>query len=339
MNKKLSTVLQYLVFLGLGLVLVWFSVKDIDAASWAQIRQSLGEARYILFIPVFLILLFSHFIRALRWRLLMEPMGYRPNKANTFFAVMIGYLANQVFPRLGEILKCTLLARYEKIPADKLVGTIILERLIDGLCLLVVFSITLLIQPGLYSQLVAEVFQSSGQEENSGLAKYATWIFLGIILLVMLVWMIVKRKSPADLLEAIKKIGSRVWMGITTVRHLQKRGLFVLYTFMIWTCYLAGGFIGFFALKETSVYGVHEAFTVLSAGSIGMIITPGGIGGYALLIERTMMLYGLSQPIAAAFGWLLWISQTLIVLIAGLASFVLLPWNVRKQSATVISDP
>lgn len=335
MNKKLSTVLQYLVFLGLGLVLVWFSVKDIDAASWAQIRQSLGEARYILFIPVFLILLFSHFIRALRWRLLMEPMGYRPNKANTFFAVMIGYLANQVFPRLGEILKCTLLARYEKIPADKLVGTIILERLIDGLCLLVVFSITLLIQPGLYSQLVAEVFQSSGQEENSGLAKYATWIFLGIILLVMLVWMIVKRKSPADLLEAIKKIGSRVWMGITTVRHLQKRGLFVLYTFMIWTCYLAGGFIGFFALKETSVYGVHEAFTVLSAGSIGMIITPGGIGGYALLIERTMMLYGLSQPIAAAFGWLLWISQTLIVLIAGLASFVLLPWNVRKQSAIV----
>lgn len=339
MNKKLSTVLQYLVFLGLGLVLVWFSVKDIDAASWAQIRQSLGEARYILFIPVFLILLFSHFIRALRWRLLMEPMGYRPDKANTFFAVMIGYLANQVFPRLGEILKCTLLARYEKIPADKLVGTIILERLIDGLCLLVVFSITLLIQPGLYSQLVAEVFQSSGQEENSGLAKYATWIFLGIILLVMLVWMIVKRKSPADLLEAIKKIGSRVWMGITTVRHLQKRGLFVLYTFIIWTCYLAGGFIGFFALKETSVYGVREAFTVLSAGSIGMIITPGGIGGYALLIERTMMLYGLSQPIAAAFGWLLWISQTLIVLIAGLASFVLLPWNVRRQSATVISDP
>ena len=90
MKKSLSTILQYLLFLGLGLLLVWFSVKDIDGESWQQIRDSLREAQFILFVPVVFILLFSHFIRALRWRLLMEPMGYQPNKANTFFAVMIG---------------------------------------------------------------------------------------------------------------------------------------------------------------------------------------------------------------------------------------------------------
>lgn len=331
MKKSLSTILQYFLFLGLGLFLVWFSVKDIDAESWQQIRDSLREAQFVLFIPVVFILVFSHFIRALRWRLLMEPMGYRPDKANTFFAVMIGYLANQVFPRLGEVLKCTLLARYEKIPADKLVGTIILERLIDAICLLVVFGITLLIQPGLYAQLISGVFQSPESAEEANGIPYLGWIILALVLLVIFIWMRIKKKTIIDLLALFRKIASRVWQGLTTIRHLKKRSLFLLYTFTIWACYLAGGYIGFFALRETSVYGVREAFTVLSAGSIGMIITPGGIGGYALLIERTMMLYGLSQPIAAAFGWLLWIAQTLIILIGGLASFALLPWNNRKK--------
>ena len=125
----------------------------------AEIKLALKNARLYLIAPVFIILLSSHYIRALRWRLLMEPMGYKPGKANTFFAVMVGYLANQAVPRLGEVLKCTLLARYEKIPADKLVGTIILERLIDAVCLLTVFGITLVIQPGLYSQIINTVFQ------------------------------------------------------------------------------------------------------------------------------------------------------------------------------------
>lgn len=331
MNKKLSTLLQYLVFLGLGLILVWLSVKDINAENWKEIKQSLGEAHYVLFIPVFIILLISHFVRALRWRLLMEPLGYRPDRANTFFAVMIGYLANQVFPRLGEVLKCTLLARYEKIPADKLVGTIILERLIDGLCLLVVFGITLLIQPGLYSQLMADVFQPSEQSEASWIVKWAGWIFIGVILVAILLWMLIKKKSFNDLINLFRSIASRVWQGVSTIRHLKRRGLFIFYTFLIWLGYLAGGYIGFQALNETAGYGIREAFTVLSAGSVGMIITPGGIGGYALLIEKTMMLYGLQQPIAAAFGWLLWISQTLIILFGGLASFVLLPWNNKRR--------
>lgn len=332
MKKKISTALQYLLFLALGLLLVWLSVRDIDADSRRQIRESLAGARFILFIPVFLILLLSHYARALRWRLLMEPMGYHPDKANTFFAVMIGYLANQVFPRLGEVLKCTLLARYEKIPADKLVGTIILERLIDGLCLLVVFGITLLLQPGLYGQLVANVFSNdSSATQSSGWTRYLPLLFLLVLVILVAIWMFVKKKNLADLRAIVQRIASRIWQGLSTVRHLKRRGSFLALTLLIWTCYLAGGYIGFHALRETSIYGIPEAFTVLSAGSIGMIITPGGIGGYALLIERTMMLYGLTQPIAAAFGWLLWISQTLIVLLGGLASFALLPWHNRRK--------
>ncbi|MGZ8551115.1 MAG: lysylphosphatidylglycerol synthase transmembrane domain-containing protein, partial [Chitinophagaceae bacterium] len=135
MKKRLFILFQYLFFLGLGAFLVWWSVKDIDNEKMAEIRSALKNARLYLIVPVFIILISSHYVRALRWRLLMEPMGYKPGKANTFLAVMVGYLANQAVPRLGEVLKCTLLARYEKIPADKLVGTIILERLIDAVSL------------------------------------------------------------------------------------------------------------------------------------------------------------------------------------------------------------
>lgn len=332
MKKRLFILLQYLFFLGLGIFLVWWSVKDIDSEKMAEIRSALKNARLYLVVPVFIILIASHYIRALRWRLLMEPMGYRPDKLNTFFAVMIGYLANQAFPRLGEVLKCTLLARYEKIPADKLVGTIILERLIDAICLLFVFAITLLIQPGLYSQIMATIFKDSAQKDDPAIPGYVfAMIVIGIIALAIGLWMLIKKKNINDLATTLKKIGSRVWLGLGTIRHLKKRGSFLVLTLILWSLYLSGGYIGFQALHETEQYGIKEAFTILSAGSIGMIVTPGGIGAYAYLIEGTMQMYGLQQSIAVAFGWLLWLAQTVVILVGGLVSFGLLPWyNKRK---------
>ncbi len=332
MTRKTKVILQYLFFFSLGFLFVWLSVKDIDAEKWGQIKFALSNARYALAIPVFLILIGSHYVRALRWRLLMAPLGYTPTRSNVFFAVMIGYLANQGVPRLGEVLKCTVLARYEKIPADKLVGTIILERMIDALCLLTVFGITLAIQPGLYAKLQSTVF-AGGATSDSG-PSLGSIIFYGVLVLLLLLlvyWMIKNKKRPADLVRAMKDIVRRVWIGLGAIRQLKRRGLFVLYTILIWILYLSGGYIGFQALAATSQYGLPEAFTVLSAGSIGMIITPGGIGGYPLLIEGTMMLYGLQQSIAAAFGWLLWIAQTTVILIGGLLSFVLLPRFNRRQ--------
>jgi glycosyltransferase 2 family protein len=338
MKKSVATILQYLFFFVLGFFFVWMSVKDIDDEKWKQIQSALRNARYILAVPVFAILLLSHYIRALRWRLLIEPLGYRPDRANTYFAVMIGYLANQGVPRMGEVLKCTVLARYEKIPAEKLVGTIILERLIDALTLLVVFGITLLIQPGLYSQITGQVFQArDGQSKtNSGL------LFLlavaGLILLIVVIWMVRKKKNFSDLGPALRLIGTRIWQGLSAVRHLKKRGQFVILTMVLWGLYLSGGYLGFQAFHETEQYGIREAFTVLSAGSIGMIITPGGIGGYPLLIEGTMMMYGLQQGIAMAFGWLLWIAQTVVVLLAGLVSFILLPWHNKRREMQQLAE-
>src|SRR5688572_5148161 len=139
MKKSFLTIIQYLFFISLGVFFVWLSVKDIEYAQWLQIKDSIRRARHWIVVPVIIMLLVSHYSRALRWKILMEPLGYKPSTFNTFATVMIGYLVNAGVPRLGEVVKCTLLSRYEKIRADKLIGTIVMERAVDVVCLLIVF--------------------------------------------------------------------------------------------------------------------------------------------------------------------------------------------------------
>lgn len=271
-------------------------------------------------------------MRALRWKLLIDPLGYKPSTTNTVFAVFIGYLANQAVPRLGEVLKCTILARYEKVPADKLIGTIILERVIDAITLLVVFGITIILQPDLYSQLIDTIFYSSAPGAKKHIPAYIILSFLiALIIISLSVWMIIKKKRLIDLKLLLKRIWLSIWQGVSAIKHLKKRKTFILLTLGIWIAYLSGGYLGFMAFRETTIYGINEAFAVLSAGSIGMIVTPGGIGAYAYLIQKTMEVYGLNSGIALAFGWILWLAQTTVILIGGLISFVSIPYYNRKK--------
>src|SRR5580698_5953667 len=146
MKKKLLTVLQYTFFAALAAFFVWLSLKGMDAQKWAQLSDALHRANYWLLVPVLLLLLASHWLRALRWRQLIQPLGYNPSRINCFLGVMIGYFVNLGAPRLGEVVKCTVLARYEKVPADKLVGTIVAERAFDAVCLVLVFGLALVFQ-------------------------------------------------------------------------------------------------------------------------------------------------------------------------------------------------
>jgi len=336
MNKKLATTLQYIFFLGLGLFLAWWSIKDLDHDEKLQIRTALNHARYWLIVPVFTILILSHLIRAVRWKLLINSIGYNPKTENSFFAVMIGYLTNLAVPRLGEILKCTFLSRYEKVPTDKLIGTIILERMIDTICLLCVFVITFAIQPDVYTDLINAFFHSPhdpAKKRISGVLIAA--ICVSLVIAVVGLWMLVRKKTINDVIALLKRIITSVWQGISAIQHLKKRGLFLLYTLALWLCYFYSTYLGFFALRETQHYGTNEAFAILSAGSVGVIITPGGIGAYALLIKKTMEVYGLEEGVALAFGWILWLVQNVVIVIGGVFSFVAIPYfNKTRVSGT-----
>jgi glycosyltransferase 2 family protein len=337
MSKRIRTILQYTFFLALGMFLAWWSLRDLSGDNKSHIREALKTARYWLIVPVFVILFLSHYIRAIRWKLLMEPLGYKPSTTNTVFAVFIGYMANQAFPRLGEVLKCTVLAKYENIPADKLIGTIILERVIDAITLLIVFGITIAIQPTIYGQLMDTIFDpiATGSKEGgnakSNLSSIVLLVIIGVLVIVLLTWMIRKKKKLSDLGLLFKQIGRSIWQGVSAIRHLKRRGLFIFLTVSMWSLYLAGGYIGFMALKETQQYGINEAFTVLSAGSIGMVATPGGIGSYAILVQKTMQVYGLNGGIALAFGWILWVAQFAVIVVGGLISFVAIPYYNKNK--------
>src|SRR5450432_2536622 len=146
MRKKIFTVLKYIFFLGIGLFLVWWQFDKMTILQRRQFSVSLENANYWLIIPVIIMAVLSHISRSVRWKILIAPMGYKPSTVNTFYSVMSGYVANTFLPRAGEILKCSLLSRYEKIPMNKLIGTILIERAFDLICYLALIVVTILVQ-------------------------------------------------------------------------------------------------------------------------------------------------------------------------------------------------
>ncbi len=332
MNKKIITILQYVFFLGLGIFLVWWSARGIDENGWKEIKNSIAHANYWVLFPVLSILFLSHWIRALRWIILMEPLGYKPKKSNTFFAVMIGYMANLAVPRLGEVLKCTLLARYEKIPAEKLVGTMILERAIDVISLLIVIILTIIAQTEVFSEFISQYINFKDFQWKSFMSyKIVLIVIAAAVLFHFLAKYFLYRFKRIKLIHNINKLLRGVFLGLFSIRHIQHKTLFFVYSILIWGLYYVSTYLGLSALHETSVLGFTEALSVLSFGSIGMIITQGGIGAYQIIIQKTLLLYDIKENIGLAFGWLLWLAQTFVVLFLGLISFVLLPHYNRKK--------
>jgi uncharacterized membrane protein YbhN (UPF0104 family) len=330
MHKKILSLVQYILFLGLGIFLVWWSIGKISHDDWADIKGAWVRADYWLIAPVVLALLVSHFSRAIRWRILMQPMGYSPSLTNTYLAVLVGYLANLAVPRLGEVLKCTILARYEKVPAAKLVGTIFAERAFDLVCLFIVFAITFFSQVDIIGAFAADTLSKIF---NHKAGWPAVLIIAAVILLVLVAlrWFF-NRFAHINLVQKIKEVIAQIWHGLTSIRYLKNRGWFIFHTVLIWVLYFASIRIGMYAMTETSSYGLKESFSVLSMGSIGMIATQGGIGAYPVLVQETMMLYGISENMGKAFGWLLWLVQFFMVIVVGGLSLVLLPLLNRKKN-------
>ncbi|MBV9988749.1 MAG: flippase-like domain-containing protein [Chitinophagaceae bacterium] len=327
MNKRLASLLKYLVFLGLGIFLIWWSLHQIPDKDWGAFKESLRNANYWLIIPVFLILSSSHLVRALRWRVLMGPMGYKPSVPNTFFAVMIGYLANLAVPRLGEVLKCTILARYEKVPAEKLVGTIVAERAVDVISLLIVFILAMVSQYDVVGEFGSQLLRSAFENKAGHFSVARVCIAVGLILAVIIairIWF--NQFAHLQIVILVKKILKGVWEGLSSIKNLKQKKLFIFYTVVIWILYIGGTWVGFTATQGTGHLGVQTALSALAFASVGMIVTPGGIGAYALLLAKVLEMNNVPIAIGVANGTLQWFAQFIIVLIVGLISLGLLPF-------------
>jgi len=253
--------------------------------------------------------------------------------------VMIGYFVNLGAPRLGEVVKCTILARYEKIPADKLVGTIVAERAFDVVCLAIVFGLTFLLQFNVIHTLTtnSSLFHSSG-----GHASHLKWWILLAAAVLIASFLIVWRKWVisrwTQIVHKVRAVIVNILHGLTSVRSIRNKPLFFFYTIGIWCLYLLSTWFGFFAISATRTLSIVDALSVLAMGSVGMIVSPGGIGAYALLVRETVSFYNIpALPYGQALGWLLWFGQFLSFVLFGTVSFILLP-RINKKRIVIATD-
>ena len=342
MSKGLKKVLQYTIFIGLAVGLMYLAFKDMDLN---QMWQDIKGANYW-WLSLSILAGFIAFVsRGLRWNVMLEPMGYKPTVNNSVASVIFGYFANLAAPRAGELARCTALNQVEKIPVNTLFGTVILERLIDLILLLVVMAATVLLNLELFGTFFYDNIWMGLVDKVEGLGGSAGGI-IGVLVAVAALGAIlffVFRKKIMQLSFAIKvrEFIAGVGKGIADVRKMDRKWAFIWHTFVIWFMYWGMTFVAFFAIPETSVLTPVDGLFVLVLGGFGMVVpAQGGLGAYHFIVSMGIAaVYSIGyipgsgetgpNP-ALTFATLIHTSQTLLVLVTGAASMLLLSYNRRK---------
>ncbi len=338
MRKRIFGFLQYFFFLGAGLFLVWWQLKSMTLSEKEQFFDALSHANYWIVIPIAIMSMLSHISRSMRWKLLMQPLGYTPKISNLFLVTMVGYLANSAVPRLGEVIKCTLLAKYEKLKVDKLIGTIIVERSFDIICYILFIGITILIQINVIAKYLQKEFSLIGIYTPNNLFKLMAFLFSFIAIWIFIKQLFKKYKSN-KIINKISNFINGIIEGFHTIKKLKEKKLFLLHTLFIWSMYLGQIYLGFKGLEGTKSLGLSPAFSVLTLTTLSMIITPGGIGSFPIFVMQSLLIYGINENIGSAFGWLMWGVSTGLLVIVGFISLLLIPYFNKSLVANHESTP
>lgn len=338
MNKSLLSTLRVIVLLAVGAGLLWLAFRGVDLET---ALASFQEINYLWLGISMLAGIIAFVSRAYRWNLLIEPLGYKPRFYNTNNSLMVGYLANLAVPRLGEITRCGSLSRAEKIPFDKLLGTVIVERLLDVVCLALCMLATAWLEYDRLGSFLTESIIAPLKSKAGGIADrpMIPVIFL-LSLTAFIVWRKLRRSSAPSgrpgWQEKIRNMVSGVVAGLRSVRQLNRPVLFIVHTLLIWFMYFVSSYTCFSALPATSALGWKAGLFALVVGGMGMSApVQGGIGAYHLLVSRGLGLYGISNVNGLAFATLIHTSQTLLVILLGGIAFLLLSIGNNKTETNV----
>jgi glycosyltransferase 2 family protein len=333
LNSNVLNGLKYLLFLLLGVFLLWLSFRQLDLEEvWADILK----ANYIWLFIALLFTIISHIFRALRWNLLINSMGYQTKLTTTFYAVMVGYMANTAVPRMGEFMRCGMLARKRKIPFNALIGSVISERIFDMLILLILlFSVVIFqwdLAGGFVTRLIGPLIQSVMNNFNFLLIVTITSV-LSVAAIITLGLMFKERIKSLPGYGKTREIVLGLIAGAKTIKRVKQKGLFLLYTFMIWLFYALMIYFPFKMLPETDHLDFLAAITFLVIGSLGIVApVPGGIGAYHFIGKATLVeLYGISGTIAGSFVAITHAGQTLLNVGVGAIGYFLLTFIKRKK--------
>lgn len=308
--------------IGLGVFLVVYSYLSTDEIIRSQIYFYIRQANPLYVGLSLLFALLSHVSRAIRWNYLLRPLGYQTPLLSSFYFVMMAYFANLGIPRSGEVLRATSLRTYEKVPFEKGFGTIVTERIIDLVMLFIVIGVTLFLQTERLTTLMA----------SNKKALVISVLVLIIAVVGLWVSIAVLKKSTLAIAQKLTRFLEGIQSGLLSVFKMKQKGYFIAHTLFIWACYIAMFWVIKYTLPETESLGLSEILVAFIAGSFAMTATNGGVGLYPIAVRASLALFGISFASGEAFGWILWISQTLMIVLCGAFCFLSLPLIYRKRS-------
>ncbi len=311
--------------------MLYLAFRGTDFRSlWTDLKQ----ARYIWVILALIVSVFSHLIRAMRWKLLIEPLGYSPSTGNVFKAILVGYLANLAAPRLGEVSRCGSLNRTDKIPVDSLLGTVIVERTIDLISLILLTVLVFFMELDLFGNFITQNIYQPLSEKFLNLFSSTLWIwlFLGIPLMVLfLAWHYRRMFSKFKFYQKLRSIAKGIFRGITSVSKMKKLYAFLGHSLLMWLLYFLMTWIMVFTLPETSMLTPADGLFLLVIGSYGMAApVQGGIGAFHWIISRGITIFDIPFEKGLVYATIIHESQLLLILLLGSISFVLVGLNRKK---------
>lgn len=310
-----------------GFILIWV-YRDFNFSKLGDVLSHEMNYWWMLFSLVFGV--FSHIFRGWRWKQTLAPLGAYPKTSDCVNAIFISYAANLVIPRVGEISRCGVLAKYDDVSFAKSLGTVVTERLIDTLCVAMITGVTLLLQMRIFKIFLKE----TGTDWESITHLFTTAHFYIIILCVagvlVLLYLLIRTLS---LFEKMKGVVHNVWEGILSLKRVKNIPLFILYTVLIWLCYFLQFYVAFFCFGFTDDLGVLAGLVMFVVGSIAVVVpTPNGAGPWHFAVISMMMLYGVSKEDAGIFALIVHGIQTFLIILLGIYGLAALPFTNKKKS-------
>jgi hypothetical protein len=314
LNKNTRKIFEFFILLGLGILLLYLAFKDVKIVQlWTDIKN----ANYWWVLLSLLFATLGFILRALRWKCLIEPLGYGPKDAHLFHSVMIGYLTNLASPRLGEITRCGALSKTDKMPFDALLGTVIIERVIDLITLLALIAVVLVAKFEMVGGFfMKEIVAPLAAQFSSGGLWVMGGVALGVFVLGVLVLKRFMDKAPWS--NKILDFVHGIFRGLKSVLLMKKRGRFLIHTVLMWTAYLLGTYVVFFAVAPTRNLGIFDGLFILVISGLGMTApVQGGFGTFHWMTSLGLVLYGIPQEQGLVYATILHESQVVYILIVG----------------------
>lgn len=335
MSLRPKTILYYIVIFGFTAFLIWFSLRGLKVTEgvdkWTYLSDTWKSADKMWLLIMAGIALLSHLVRAERWRMLMVPAGYHPKLTHSFYSLMVGYFVNLVIPRGGEVSRCYNLYKLDGTPADMSFGTVVVERIADLLCLVLLIALCFLVESEkLFSFLVTLPFGFEGGKSK----LFALLVVLVAGVLFYFFFRLLMKKN-----QKFREMVQRAWdgfkQGLGTVFKLKNKGLFIFYSLLIWFLYFLTSYAVLQAFSSTSELGISAVLSLFAIGSIAMAAPlPGGTGSYHVLVPQGLaFLYHVPLADAVAFTFIFHGWQTAIMILCGAISLLITSFEVRRNSA------